>query len=113
MIYEIPLTIAKLDDATHVLDRRLVTESRHLCAELDVYSRTYWESRQAGQTVEKMVELPKTCDIQGNRYAVLRGKVYKVERAQETEADGGLPVYRLTLTKSEDRYAVFEPDYGA
>ena len=110
MIYEIPLTVCRLDTSTHVLDRRLVPVSRHLCAEMEIYNRTYWESRQAGQTVEKMVELPKTCAVQANCYAKLRGSVYKIERVQETEADGGVPVYVLSLSRSEERYEVFDSD---
>ena len=58
MIYDRILEVFDLDTASSPLARRLVLRAVHFCAPVTVYHRTYYESLQAGQTVDLMVRIP-------------------------------------------------------
>lgn len=107
MIYDRPIEIAALDGGDNPLARRLTVVSRHYCAELSVYSSTYFEWAQAGETVERMVQLPRFGVIDATMYALMNGHVLRILRAQPTKDEDGREVYILTLKREEARYDVF------
>ena len=89
---------------------KLVCASRHLCGETTVYHRRYWEAVQAGTRVDRMVRLPLHRDIQATMYALYDGRLYRIEEAQQTTDEWGLPVTNLSLRRLEGNYDLCEPD---
>ena len=109
MIYDRTLAVFTLDTASGPLQRRLVLRSRHLCAYRTVYHRTYFQARQAGETIDRMVQLPAPeLPIDATMYAQLDdGHTYRIAEAQLTEDEDGLPAVVLSLHREEARYDVF------
>lgn len=107
MIYDRPIEIARLGGGDGPLDRRLTVVSRHYCAELSVYRSTYFEWAQTGETVERMVQLPRFGEIDATMYAIANEHVFRILRAQPTKDEDGREVYILTLKREEARYDVF------
>lgn len=109
MIYDRLLTVFKLDTASSALARKLLERSRHLCAYRTVYHRTYFQAVQAGQRIERMVQIPTTdTPPDATMYAELEdGQIYKITEAQFAEDEDGLPCIVLALTREEARYELF------
>lgn len=107
MIYDRVIEIATLGDGDGPLDRRLTVVGRHYCAELSVYRSTYLEWAQTGETVERMVQLPRFGEIDATMYALAGGHVFRILRAQPTRDEDGNGVYILTLKREEGRFDIF------
>lgn len=107
MIYDRVIEIASAGTDGKPLERRLTVASRHYCAELSIYQSTYLEWAQAGETVERMVQLPRFGEINATMYAIFGGHVYRILRAQPTKDEDGREVYILSLKREEARYDVF------
>ena len=110
MIYDRLLKVFNLDTtSSSPLQRRLVLHSVHLCAYRTVYHRTYFQALQAGETIDRMVQLPAPASpITATMYAQLEdGHVYKIREAQPTEDEDGLPAVVLSLHREEARYDLF------
>ena len=115
MIYDRPLSVFNLDTGSSPLQRRLVLHSRHLCAYRSVFHRTYFLAKQAGETIDRMVQLPAPASpIDATMYAQLDdGHIYRIAEAQPTEDEDGLPAVVLSLHREEARYDLFRPGDGA
>lgn len=109
MIYDRLLTVFNSDTATSALARKLVERSRHLCAYRTVYHRTYFQAVQAGQSIERMVQIPETdTPPDANMYAELEdGHIYRITEAQHAEDEDGRPCLVLSLHREEARYDLF------
>lgn len=106
MIYDRVIEIATLGEGDSPLGRRLCVRSRHYCAELSVYRSTYFEWAQTGETVERMVQLPRLGEIDAAQYAILNDHVFRILRAQPTKDEDGRDVCILTLKREEARYDI-------
>lgn len=111
MIYDRLLEVFSPKQPESPLSMKLELESAHYCAPLTVYHRTYFDSLQMGETVDRMVQLPRLSEIDATMYAVLEGgPVYKIMEAQPTQDEDGLDVYVLSLHRKEGKYELFRPD---
>ena len=89
---------------------RLVRRQQYMYAELTVYHRRYWESVQAGTRVDRMVQVPFGRSILATEYALLGdGHMYRIEEAQQTTDEDGLPVCNLALRRLEANYDLCSP----
>lgn len=115
MIYDRIVEVFNLDTASSPNRRRLVLHSAHYYGNLTVYHRTYFEALQAGESVDRMIQLPApAAPITANMYAVPEdGCVYRIAEAQPTEDADGLPVVNLSLHREERRYDLFRPGDSA
>ena len=113
MIYDRgPLTVWEIDGAP--TDCRLKEHSAHYYAELEVYHRRFWESVQAGDRVDRLVQLPAGEDLCANLYVTPEdGFVYRVNQAQPLEDDNGLPACRLSLHREEQNYEFVRSEDGS
>ena len=69
---------------------RLQLHSQHYYAELAVYHRRFWESVQAGDRIDRLLQIPFGDDIAAEMYAVPEdGHVYRIAQAQPGEDDHG------------------------
>lgn len=90
---------------------KLVKRRKHFYGELTVYHRRYWEAVQAGTRVDCMVQVPYGQAIRATEYALLAdGHMYRVEEAQQTTDEWGLPVTNLSLRRLEGNYDLCKPD---
>lgn len=86
-------------------DYRLRELSRHYYARLEVFHRRFWESVQAGDRVDELVQVPDGEDLRADLYAQVEGgALYRINQAQQTEDDNGLPCCRLSLHREENNY---------
>lgn len=89
---------------------RLVPRRVSYYAELTVFHRRFWEAAQAGTRVDRMVQVPFGSEILATSYAVLGdGLLYRIEEAQPTTDEDGLPVTNLTLRRMEKNYELCKP----
>lgn len=107
MIYDRPIEIAAAGDGESPLARRLTVLSRHYCAELTIYQRTYFEWAQAGETIDRMVQLPRFGAITATMYAIFGEQVYRIVQSQPTRDEDDRDIYILTLRREEARYDIF------
>ena len=115
MIYDRPLRVFRLDTASSPLSRRLIDPVSYLCAYRTVYHRTYFQAVQAGESIDRMVQLrtPAT-PPDATMYAVLEdGHVYRISEAQHTVDEDGLPAVVLSLHREEARYDLHTAGNGA
>ena len=101
MIYDKPLDIFALPENIAVptaANLRLV--SQHWCAEKTVYQNRYWQSVQAGSSVDRMVEVPQYLgDVDAAMFAMFGGKMYSIEQVQYAQDANGLDVTVLSLKR--------------
>lgn len=113
MIYDRIVEVFKLDTAERrTLNRRLVLRSAHYYGSLTVFHRTYFQAVQAGESIDRMIQIPAPAEEppEATMYAVPDdGHVYRITEAQPTEDGDGLPVINLSLHREEDRYDLFRP----
>lgn len=104
MIYDRVLTIYELDGEANALRRRLVRVREYACGEKEVYGTRFYKALQAGERIDRMVELWRA-DIHADQYAVLDdGEVYRVVQAQHGLNRDGLEITTLTLRREESEY---------
>lgn len=115
MIYDRIVEVFNLDTASSPNRRRLVFQSAHYYGNMTVYHRTYFEALQAGESVDRMIQLPAPATpITATMYAVPEdGCVYRIVEAQPTEDQDGLPVVNLSLHREEKRDDLLRPGDGA
>ena len=116
MIYDRLVEVFKLDTASSPLSRRLVLRSAHFYAPRTVYHRTYFQAVQAGETIDRMLQIPAPAadPPDATMYAVPEdGQVYRIREVQLAEDENGLPVINLSLHREEARYDRFRPVVGA
>lgn len=106
MIYDTRIDLFRLPDGIGTINQaaQLIPVHWAYCAELEVYSTTYYKSLMAGSLIDKMVELPGLAPVKPGSFADIKGKLYRVERVQDSKDENGLPVYRLTLQKEDSHY---------
>ena len=67
---------------------------------------------QAGSRADRMVQIPMGQDVLPTMYAILGGDphLYRIEEAQTTTDEDGLPVTNLTLRREEANYDICKPE---
>lgn len=104
MIYDRALSHCMLSSG-NPLDGKLQLQGVYLYGEMKVYHERYWESVQAGTSVDKLVALPMYQPIDTNDYCRLEDdRVYRVEQAQFQQDEFGLPQTVLSLHRTDLRY---------
>lgn len=113
MIYDRgPLTVYQRDGKP--VENRLAPVSCHYYAELEVYHRRFFESVQAGDRVDILLQVPEGEALRAALFAVPEdGAVYRVVQAQHTEDDDGHPACRLSLHREERNYDIVGTGSGA
>ncbi len=101
MIYDKPLDIFALPEGEAVpTPEKLYIFSRHWCAEKTVYRSSYWQSVQAGSSIDRMVEVPQYLgDVDATMFALFEGKMYAIKQVQYAEDANGLDVTDLSLER--------------
>ena len=116
MIYDRIVEVFKLDtSATSPNRRRLVLRSAHYYGSLTVYHRTYFAALQAGESVDRMIQIPAPAELPtATMYAVPDdGIVYRIREVQPTVDGDGQPVVNLSLHREEARYDLFRAGASA
>lgn len=112
MIYDKLLMIYDLAPAASPLLRRLKPAQGYFYREKEVYSSRYYQGRQAGVKLTRMVELPRSvfdAPIEADQYCRLEdGHVYRIDQAQRGEDSQGLPILTLSLAEPEGKYELLE-----
>lgn len=107
MSYDHQLTIYALTGSSR--SGTLTPTGTHLYAEREVYHARYWESVQAGTSVDRMVTVPGHIDVTCTQYAIPEdGHAYKILQAQFTEDEDRLPATAISLHRAEGNYDVLE-----
>ena len=107
MIYDKPITIAKLpDDVGTPLQGDLEEVFTAFCGEKEVYHSRLWESVQAGSRIDYLVELPFHRNSDAGMFAKYKGHTYSIEQAQFGEDENHLPVTILSLKRAEGQYDI-------
>ena len=107
MIYDKPITIAKLpDDVGTPLQGNLEAVFIAFCGEKEVYHSRFWESVQAGSRIDCLVELPLHRNCDAGMYAKYKDHTYSIEQAQFGEDENHLPVTILSLKRAEGQYDI-------
>lgn len=110
MIYDRILTVLHADTASPALTRRLVRAGATLCGEKSVSDQRFYMAQQAGQRIDKLVEL-WPAGIEADQFVTLDNgtTVYRVAKATVTQNRDGLPVQTLTLRREEAVYELVDP----
>lgn len=112
MIYDKLLMTYDLAPAASPLLRRLKPARAHFYAEKEVYSSRFYQGKQAGVKLTRMVELPRSAfdePIESDQYCRLEdGHVYRIDQAQRGEDSQGLPITTLSLAEPEGKYEILE-----
>lgn len=112
MIYDKLLTVCVPPSGwAKPADGRLTAGAMHYYAELTVYHRRYWEAQSAGTRADRMVQIPMGYDVLPTMYVLLAWDphLYRIEEAQYTRDEDGLPVTNLTLRRMEANYDLCKP----
>lgn len=105
MIYDRILTVLAPAQTGSALTRRLVPAASLLCGERTVSDSRFYLAQQAGQRIDKLVELWPS-DVEADALVTLDGTqvVYRVAQSRITQNRDGLPVQTLTLRREEADY---------
>lgn len=113
MIYDRKLTVCIPPEGFGApFHGRLMVWQEHCCCELTVFHRRYWQALQAGSRADRMVQIPMGQDVLPTMYALLGGDphLFRIEEAQTTTDEDGLPVTNLTLRREEANYDLCKPE---
>lgn len=104
MIYDKALVHMTLPAGTP-LQAALQKQRIYFYADMTVYSKRFWDSVQAGSSVDRMAALPMHLSIDAGDYCQLEDdRIYRIEQVQH-DADGdGLPRTVLSLHRTDMRY---------
>ena len=110
MIYDRILTVLVPAQTGSALTRRLVPAGATLCGEKTVSDTRWYMAQQAGQRIDKLVEL-WPAGIEADQLVTLDNgtAVYRVAKATVTQNRDGLPVQTLTLRREEAVYELVDP----
>ena len=110
MIYDQTLTIYELAEGSSPLSRKLKNGIPYYYAEKEVYASRFFISKQSGESISLMVEIPR-CDVDAritvNQYCIPEdGKVYRIVQAQYGYDLLGLPITTLSLKEEDGKYDI-------
>ena len=93
--------------AGSLLQGKLEQQAVYLYADMTVYHKRYWESVQAGSSVDRMAALPMHVCIDSGDYVQLEDdRVYRVEQVQLQTDEFGLSQTVLSLHRTDLRYEI-------
>lgn len=104
MIYDRPLKVYTLDGTPIKGEMKL--RGSYFYALRTVSHRRYWESVQADSRVDKAVQIPGHADIIATQFVKLENKWWRIEEAQHTTDDDGLPATILALRRWDGDFRV-------
>ena len=113
MIYDHLLTVCTPPEGWgKPSDGPLARDGQHFYGERTVYHRRFWEAQTAGTRVDRMVQVPEGYEIMASSYVLLEddARLYRIEEAQHTTDEDGLPVTNLTLRRMEANYDICKPE---
>ena len=100
MTYDFLLQAYKLTAGTP-MKGTLTLVSSHYYAPAVVSHRRFWESVQADTRIDKAVRIPDGDRVTSSMFVRLDGSWWRVEEAQHTTDEDGLPVTNLSLRRWE------------
>lgn len=105
MIYDRAINVYNVGTGSSPLTRKLTAYGTYLCRVLTVYRRTAFEARQAGESIDRMVQMPWAEGLNATQYAVMEdGHVYRIIEARPDRDGDELPVIVLSLHREEGRF---------
>ena len=108
-LYDTPIGILSMDPDTGTPLQKLQQEFSAYCGEMEVFASRYYEAKQAGATIDLMVEIPLHRKVTGGMFAEVKGQIYAIEQAQMSHDEYRLPVTRLSLRRTNTRYEIARP----
>lgn len=101
MIYDENIDIYSLPAGAGVpTATNLTPVSSHYCGELQVFASRYWQSVQAGSSVDRMVEIPERLEnVTAAMFARFNGGIYSIEQVQYGHDSHGLDITTLSLKR--------------
>lgn len=109
-MYDRKLTLYALDSGTP-LQSELTPISEHLYTEIEVYAKRYWDSIQAGTSVDMLVDVLLHLVLDTSTYCIPDdGKVYRVIQVQHRLDGDELPITRLSLHRETMHYEIARAD---
>lgn len=111
MIYDRSILICTKPAGT-LIQSALVPAFERFCGFRTVYASRFWNSVQAGSSIDRLAELPRLPGetIEAEMYAVVDGAVYRINQAQEDEDRHNRPIWRLSLKREERSYDIALPE---
>ena len=100
MTYDYMLEVYDLTGGTP-LKGTLTSRGRHFYANITVGHRRYWEAVQADTRIDRSVRIPEGAGVTSSQYVRLDGAFWRIEEAQHTVDEDGLPVTNLSLRSWE------------
>lgn len=100
MTYDYYLDVLELTEGTP-LKGTLRRRRGYFYAPITVGHRRYWEAVQADTRIDKAVRIPDGGDVTSSQYVRLEGQLWRIEEAQHTTDEDGLPVTNLSLRRWE------------
>ena len=106
MIYDRgPVKIYELRGGGTLADGTLHELSAHYYAELTVFYRRFWASVQAGNQIDRLLQIPFGRDLTADLYALPEdGHVYRITQAQPGKDEDGIDCCTLSLQREEGNY---------
>lgn len=92
------------------LQGTMTLRGSHYYGPLTVGHRRFWESVQNATRIDKAVEIPGDSAVSAGQYVLCEGSYWRIEEAQHTFDDDGLPVVRLSLRRWEGTFDVVRAD---
>ena len=105
MTYDYLIEICELSSGTP-LKGTLTPRADHMCAVITVGHRRFWEAIQSDTRIDRAVRIPEGDDVTSSMYASFQGQIYRIEEAQHTFDEDGLPVTNLSLRRWEGSLSV-------
>lgn len=113
MIYDRLMTVYSLSSDSSPLKRRLINPQQFLYGESEVFASRYFAAQQAGERIDRLVQLWRA-DISGGMYCIPEdGHVYRIVQAQHGLDRMGLEITTLSLRRMEDSYDIAGASGGA
>lgn len=104
MIYDRALIHCRLPGG-NPLTEKLEKIQIYLYGDMTVFHKRYWESVQAGTSVDRMAALAGHVAIDSGDFCVLEDdRVYRIEQVQFQTDSMGLPQTVLSLHRTDRRY---------
>lgn len=97
MIYDRLLTVAAVPPGVRPTAETLTTIRTHYFASKTISAKRFYESIQAGQRLDCLLEIPGWWGYSGLEYVCVGSNIYTLEQAEERTDTDGLPVTWFSL----------------
>lgn len=98
--------------AADALTRHLSAAFAEYCGEKEVYSGRFFAAMQAGERIDRMIELWQHTELSADMFCVIDGdttRIYRIVQAQHGLSTDGLPITTLSLRQEASEYVIDDP----